>query len=107
MPTYQFLDLSTSHLSEEEMQVLAAQDDLDDDFRVASRGCLPRVIRHRYGAWVNVPPAADDDAQDTRDRQASFPNLQRVIDHARAADCTWINFDRDADVDALLPTFEW
>jgi hypothetical protein len=102
MPVYRYLDLSTSHLSEREMQELLspwALGDLDHS---------PRVIGHDYGSWVNVP-ALDGSwsEKDTAALERTRPNLAVCIARARALDCTWINFDADADAEPGLPTFDW
>jgi hypothetical protein len=38
---------------------------------------------------------------------ATRPNLAACIAKAREYDCAWINFDRDAETDATLSTYEW
>lgn len=102
MPVYRYLDLSTAHLTREEAEALSECKDSAYDLRTP----LPRVIAHAYGAWMNVPDleAGDEDADE---RRAEYPNVQAAIERARSYDCTWINFDRDADCDADLPTYEW
>jgi hypothetical protein len=99
MPVYRYLDLSTAHLTEPEMEAVNARfADVDES--------TPRVIPHEYGAWVNVPdlrsmPDGDDAIV------ANYPNVAAVIKRARALDCEWVNFDQDASHDDVLPTYEW
>lgn len=102
MPVLRYLDLSTAHLTQREA------DELSSAFSFGDLDHSPRVIPHEYGAWVHVP--ALDEATDLEDHAAlarTRPNLAACIAKAREYDCTWINFDRDADEDATLPTYEW
>lgn len=98
MPVYRYLDLSTAHLTEAEMFALTANFPALDD-------AGPRVIVHDYGAWLNVPAADDPAAED--DLAEHYPNVARCLEHARAAECSWINFDGDAEQEADLPTYDW
>lgn len=91
MPVHRYLDLSTAHLPEEESErILAAP---------------VRVIAHEYGWWVNVPGLGDYDDYDVAGE--GFEGLDTVLRYARYHDCTWVNFDRDGDVDPNLLTYEW
>lgn len=85
-----FLDLSTGHLPQAEMEAIAA--------------APPRVISHEYGAWVNVYHDQDLTGEGWED----FPVLKGLILLAREdSDVWWINFDRDASAIEELPTFDW
>lgn len=98
MTVLKYLDASTAHLTREESAALG------DNFGDIEQG-TPRVIAHDYGWWLNVPePGLYDPAAAVRKH---YPNLSGVIDHARAHDCAWINFDQDADTIGDLPTHEW
>ena len=99
MPVYRLLDLSTAHLNEPEMALLSSQ--TDSPWESSE---LPRVVPHHYGALVHVTTADADD--DERLRTLS-PNLLGCIERARRLDCSWINFDRDADTEPGLPVFDW
>lgn len=93
MPVYQYLDLSTAHLTDEDRHELA-------------HGLCPlRVIEHDYGWWVHVP--GDDDITD---RLAAVSETMSeafvgVLKHANKHGCNWINFDADADEEPELPSF--
>lgn len=98
MTVYSYLDLSTAHLTEGEMDAVAHNlPDRDDTG--------PRIIRHEYGAWVNVPSGWDD--AEKAELARLYPNLAACIEHARSLGCLWINFDQDGDTIADLPAFEW
>jgi hypothetical protein len=110
MPVCHYLDLSTAHLTQPEADELCGlgptgqyvMDDLEHS---------PRVVAHEYGAWVNVPTLLGQGGswseEDTEALESSRPNLAACITRARALDCTWINFDQDAERDPELPTFDW
>lgn len=97
-PVFQYLDLSTGHLTEAEMNVVNARFAGDDDD-------TPRVIAHEYGAWVNVQQVGT--TYDEATFAANYPNIAACINRARELDCNWINFDQDAGYDGALPTYEW
>jgi hypothetical protein len=100
MPVYQYLDLSTAHVTGAEMAGVNERfADVDDD--------TPRVIAHDYGAWVNVP-AGWRSSSDTEDDFCSrYPNVANCLDLARKLDCLWINFDQDASTHDGLRVYEW
>ena len=102
MPVYQYLDLSTAHVTHDEWQAITdGLIDLEDG---------PRVIKHDYGAWVNVPdvdPAGPLSADDQLDLAVQYPNLDRCLTRAREQGCNWMNFDQDAAEEPDLPRFEW
>jgi hypothetical protein len=60
------------------------------------------VRQHPYGSWVWVRPA--DDMGNLPDE---FPNLAAIMAVAREHDCSWINFDQDADPLDGMPLFDW
>lgn len=98
MPVFRYLDLSTAHLTEAEMCAVEADFPALDD-------AGPRVIVHEYGAWVNV--ASDPEAVEPPDFAEHYPNVIACLRRARELDCEWINFDRDAQADEALPTYNW
>ncbi len=102
MTTHRYIDLSTGHVSREEMEVLEARDDFADPPVI---DVLPRVIPHRHGAWVNVPAASDDEHGAIRAKQ--FPSIQAVITYARAQGASWINLDAAGDTVDELPEYSW
>lgn len=103
-PVYSFLDLSTGHVTHDEWEaVCRAWPALDDAYG-------PRVIKHEYGAWVNVPgiePAGALTPEEAEEFTGHYPNVGACLTRARELGCTWINFDQDAEQDEALPTFEW
>lgn len=105
MPVYRYLDLSTAHLTEREMN------ELSSPFSFGDLDNSPRVIVHEYGAWVNVPHHVEDGGswteEDTESLRTSRPNLLACIARAHDLDCSWINFDADAAIETDLPTFDW
>jgi hypothetical protein len=109
MPVYHYLDLSTSHLTEEEANEVCGGHCAP--FAFGDLEHSPRVVDHEYGAWVNVPTLLGQGGswseEDTEALESSRPNLAACIACARELDCTWINFDQDAERDPELPTFDW
>lgn len=97
MPVFKYLDLSTSHVTEEESvaidQAFPALDDIG-----------PRMIRHDYGWWVNVQPEFLEDHPDFGEH---YPNVAACINHAIDEGCNWINFDQDAATHEGLPVHDW
>jgi hypothetical protein len=106
MSVYKYLDLSTSHLTEAEMDAVSERLAAIDE-------ATPRVITHEYGAWVNVPElVTSDDMREDRvesldELAKTCPNLAACLQLARQIDCKWINFDQDAEERSDLPRFEW
>jgi hypothetical protein len=96
MAVYSYLDISTAHLTEAEMNAVSGRLVLEVDK-------TPRVIVHEYGAWVNVL----SDEQADVELVAAYPNLAACLKRARELGCLWINFDQDAAHDPALPTYEW
>jgi hypothetical protein len=93
-----YLDLSTSHLREstreklDEMGHFSAHGD-PTSFMVAPTG---------YGWFVSAVPADKD-----REEEDEIPDdLWAAMLHAKAHGADHILFDRDADTDADLPTYE-
>lgn len=100
VPVYRYLDLSTSHLSQQEVNEV---------------GTAPgRAIPHEYGAWVHVPSVAEEEFESDfvgayADMWEAYPNLLLAIRYARTLgdDVFWINFDADGDQVEALPTYSW
>lgn len=105
MPINRYLDLSTGHITQEEMEAMleAAHRRVGSE---SDDSILPTLILHDYGAWVHVPDP-DLEPEGETSRAERFPNLQAVIELARANECAWINLDSDAKTEDSLPTFEW
>jgi hypothetical protein len=86
-----YLDVSTGNLPADEF--------------VALKGHEKVIYReHPYGAWVWVP---SDDGDDTHDVTAELPALAALFVIARENNCSWINFDQDAELLAGAPNWEW
>ena len=101
MPIKNYLDVSTSHVTEEDAKILDSLHDSGED--------PTRVIPKRFGWWVNVP---DDDewiersTEGWKDRGMSDAFIG-LLNYARTKGCSWVNLDSDADYEDGLPTFEW
>jgi hypothetical protein len=89
-----FLDLSTAHVTHEEMQMI----DNDHDAK------LPVSASNEYGAWLYTLP---NDMLNTYEDLGACPNLRAILDFARDNDCGYVHLDRDADEHPGLPTFDW
>lgn len=103
LPISRYLDLSTGHLPQAEMVALrnARDSEINPDQLPA------RVIPHAYGAWVNVQIDDPHEQDNAFAEHGQLPNLLKVVQFARAHDCTWVNFDRDAAIIDELPSWEW
>jgi hypothetical protein len=101
MPVYQYLDLTTAHVTEQEWEAIATNWPALDDSG-------PRVIKHDYGAWVNVQEEfAVGESEEAAVFAMRYPNVHRVLVHAHHAGCNWINFDQDASHEPDLPIHDW
>ncbi len=98
MPVFQYLDLSTAHMTEADSRILETAAEIG-----------VRVILHDYGWWIHVPEAGSEaEEADTEMKAAGMSDAFRaVIDSARYRGCRWVNFDQDADEDDDLPVSEW
>jgi len=92
---FRVLDLSTAHLPQEQMQGIAEVDTVVLD-------------RPEYGALVWVDHD-DPDGQDAAVVESGFPDLVPVLKYARTfgGDLYWVQFDRDADSNDALPSWDW
>lgn len=103
--THTYLDISTAHVTKEEMEAIE---------KIAA---VPLALRHaiepleipvsadtRYGAWLYVP---DADPEEDAVRREAYPNIQALIDLARQNDCIYINLDADGEIEPELPRFQW
>lgn len=87
----QYLDLSTSHLTQTTVQ------ELDSG---TFSGIT--VANYEYGVFVSVPGASGD-----IDELTAPEDLKRVLRFAREAGCDVVRFDADGDTEAELPRFDW
>ncbi|MEU7480483.1 hypothetical protein AB0A63_31210 [Lentzea sp. NPDC042327] len=85
------LVLSTAHLSEE----IGTR--LHHHHQVG-------VHQTRYGWLVWIPNLDDPDDSDPQQMPEELP---RIFQLGRDNGCTYVLFDRDAEVTALLPAFDW
>lgn len=94
------LDLSTAHLPEAVINSLTGVDG---------------VIAYEHGEygyllWVPEDPQghANDYENETNPDAEDFPSeILAVQIYARSFGCDYVLFDRDADIDDALPTWEW
>jgi hypothetical protein len=93
-PVYRYLDVSVAHLAPDEREVVLSTPD-DPPIGVdIHRPLLPRVVPHRFGAFVNVPSELDDNELDAMQADG-FASLVEVLVFAAQRGCNWINFDQD------------
>ena len=92
------LDLSTSHITERDMDLLNRS---WDEF--------PRTARHAHGAVLFVSGEALEEAERTlRERQHSEALIQIYrMAASLGSRLLLINFDQDAATFAGLPTYDW
>jgi hypothetical protein len=104
-PVYRYLDASVAHLAPDEREVVLFTAD-DPPMGVGlHRPLLPRIVPHRFGAFVNVPSELDDNELDAMQADG-FPSLVEVIVFAAQRGCNWINFDQDGAEIPELPSYE-
>lgn len=97
MAVYQYLDVSTAHITKETMNQIVAYTDLP----AGDRGWLPIVAVYPEGAFLWVPEELQDHAPDLP------ADLNRLLKIAKAQGCHLIRLDADADVIDGLMTYEW
>lgn len=101
MATYTYLDVSTAHVTQEEMEAITV---------AGRRGSFDPLLRvsaeYRYGAYLAVPDE-DDDSESAAARRAEFPNVQAMFERARELDAIIVRLDRDGDTDPKLPVYDW
>jgi hypothetical protein len=98
-PVFKFLDLTTSHVTEAEMNALSAGfSDFDEPH--------PRVVAHEYGAWLNVWEI-DSWVEEEKVFAEAYPNIGACLRRARELGCVWINFDQDGHFETDLRRYEW
>lgn len=102
MAILNYLDVSTSHVTEADAALLTAH---------AGNGEIApvRMVSSEYGWFVNVPDDKDRLAEVKEELRAlgyseAFINL---FDYAKRHTCFWIVLDRDAGVEETLPVFDW
>jgi hypothetical protein len=96
-PVYAYLDASIAHLAPAERPVVLFTPDDDPPIGAVTVGpaqLLPRIVPHRYGAWVNVPSELDSNELGKL-RAGGFPTLTDLIAFAANRGCNWINLDAD------------
>lgn len=94
------LELSTAHLP----QHLGDQD--SETALDAQTGVVAHLIEHGWLLWVPTDP--QETADSYPDEKDAVPAEVLAIQlYARANHCDYVLFDRDADVDDNLPTWEW
>jgi hypothetical protein len=86
-----FLDLSTSHLSEETCRDLNS---------------ISGITAHEttHGWLLYAPEEGADELAEDGDWPAE---LLPIVELARSNGCEYVLFDRDAETTDLLPTFDW
>jgi len=92
---FRVLDLSTAHLPQEQMDRIGQADTI-----VVDRPDIGALV------WVQHD---DPEEQDARLIEDGFAELVTVLRYARTLgeDVYWVQFDRDADRNDALPTWEW
>lgn len=95
--TFQALDISTSHISEDTNNILTMVAKTNDfHFTVAE---------YEYGYFVGVPNVDND--PDFKYQDEVPEDLRKVLDFARKNKCLIVRLDADADQCDDLPTFNW
>ena len=86
-----FLDLSTSHLSEEACRDL--------------NSCEGVIAYETTYGWLMYVP--EEDAAELAEDNDWPPELVPIVEMARSKGCEYVLFDADAATTDLLPTFDW
>lgn len=91
LPTLAVLDISTAHLTHDEVLALES----------AADWLREVILSYGSGFFISVNMLGDlDDSDD-------YPNLTACVEFARAHDFTWLRFDQDSDTIEELPSYEW
>lgn len=90
-----FLDLSTAHLPEQVMN--------------GPLNSFAHVVAYEFefGALLWVPPIKPDNDIEDLAAQGVPEEIVHIWRYARSLDCDYVLFDRDADTNDDLPTWEW
>jgi hypothetical protein len=89
------LDISTGHLTKKDAAILTQAAGGD------SQASVFRVCSHEYGWIVFV-------MDETPEHQNEFSDeFLAIIKIAQSEKCILINFDRDAEIERSLPSFDW
>ena len=114
---FQYADLSTHHITQDDQKLLAGgfplpnpQDSNYIDLKTTPTGF--RVIAHEYGWFISVPNLKDHELTADSFRAAVVVSglseaFANIIIHAGERGCRWVNFDCDADTEDGMPVFEW
>ena len=89
---FKYLDCSTAHVTEEEMDALVE--------------CVTPTSSYHddYGCWMYcIDTVYDDDVSAWRE----YPNLFGIVRYALARGCMYVRLDQDGWEHENLPTFEW
>lgn len=103
------LDLATSHLPEMLMVGPMTRPPKAGE-RIGPLDSIEGVIAYphgEYGYLLWVPNDPQDHALVYGDDATIPPEVLAVQVYARSLDCDYVLFDRDADVNDALPTWEW
>ena len=97
MTVLQTLDLSTAHITNNDMELFGYFDDprIEHNFPL-------RVSSHTYGWMVFLPDAGNRPSSDALQNAGLSTVFCAVIDRAYTLGCQFVNFDRDAEIDPGL-----
>ena len=109
---FNYLDLSTSHITLKDSQILAEQSESESNHLALSPGVGFRIVNHEYGWWISVPNLKEWEETEAEFKtdviDAGFsPAFADMILHAMNLNCFWINLDKDGEELEGLETFVW
>lgn len=88
---YQYLDLSTSHISKETMDLLST----------GNKYLGITIATYEYGAFISVPDFTEDSPEDLPE------DLKNILMHANDLGCFVVRLDSDGNFANGLPVYDW
>ena len=96
MKTFKMLDISTGHLSQQDVNLL-------EDTENLSFTC----VSYEEGFFINLSLFETNLPQMKQEEQRFSPEFFKIIKAALKEGCTHINFDRDGEEYEEFTKFEW
>lgn len=98
MAIFQYLDISTAHVTEEDMAKL--------DAGAGTSGFPVTVYPYTHGAFIPTPPNEKDLMPNLR-KAGMSDSFCKIVQHVISNKIHMIRLDCDADTMDDFPTFDW
>ena len=98
MAVYKYLDVSTSHITKNDNDILQASCTSD-----RFPGCF--VYHYDFGYFISV--YSDAPSEEEKKESGLSENFFKILDHARENECPLLLLDADGDILENFEEFEW